>query len=124
VLEYEKYKDIIGDVKMATQDNEHEKRMRLMSMELLNTIRRGDTLRLTGLHNDFIEYLKSRCHVMEADGLTYPQSVMEWMAIVLFAQDRDKVESLVERGRNTRDVNYTRAEYFMSRITNNLAAHS
>ncbi len=83
---------------------------------LLSRIRRGDTLKLEEFNKRLIDLLRERAAELEAATTLQPTTVTDWMALALFAEDRDRLTERCVQAEQEQDKSYTDAAFWLKRL--------
>lgn len=93
-----------------------ESKLKSLQWMLLSRIRRGDTLKLEGFNKRLMSLLKSRAAELEAAPTLEPQSVTDWMALALFAKNRNRFAVACGRAEQEQDKAYHQAAFWLRRL--------
>lgn len=83
---------------------------------LLSRIRRGDTLKLEGFNQRLMALLKERAAELEAAPSLAPKSVTDWMALALFAKNRNRFAAACGHAEQAHDKAYHQAAFWLKRL--------
>jgi hypothetical protein len=90
--------------------------LRSIQWMLLSRIKRGDTLKMEGFNRELMQMLEARSAELEANDELAPESVTDWMALSLFADDRRRLALRCAQAERANDENYRRAAYWLHRL--------
>lgn len=83
---------------------------------LLSRIKRGETLKLEEFNQQLIDLLRQRAIELEKGKTLDPVSVTDWMALALFAEDRDRLAERCREAEGAEDRSYKNAAYWLRRL--------
>lgn len=94
----------------------HESQMETTAYMMKARIRRGETLRLDGINGKVLIELKRRCDELERAETLNPQSVDDWVALALWADDRKRLLECCRHAEVNGDPQYRQAAYWIRTI--------
>jgi len=91
-------------------------RLRQLQWMALSRIKRGETLKLEGFNEKLMLLLEKRSREIEKDAKAEPKSVTDWMALALFAKNRNALALKCYYAEQRKDKSYKQATYWLNRL--------
>lgn len=93
-----------------------QSRLKQLQWMVLSRIKRGETLKLEGFNQRLMQLLEARSQEIESNPSLEPKSVTDWMALALFAENRNALALRCHHAEQRGDKAYKQAAYWLNRL--------